>query len=93
MRRLILDVLYPVRGESIIDLSIHLSRVDGVEAVNITVKEVDVDTQNILIVIEGEDISFEEIREVLEKHGGVIHSVDQVSAGSKIIEPPSYLFE
>ncbi|MEM0378189.1 MAG: DUF211 domain-containing protein [Thermosphaera sp.] len=93
LRRLILDVLYPVRGESIIELSLHLSKVEGVEAVNITVKEVDVDTQNILIVVEGKNISFEEIREVLEKHGGVIHSVDQVSAGTRIIEPPSYLFE
>jgi Uncharacterized protein conserved in archaea len=71
----------------------HLSRVEGVEAVNITVKEVDVDTQNILVVAEGENISFKELKEVLEKHGGVIHSVDQVSAGSRIVEPPHYLIE
>ncbi|ADG90784.1 DUF211 domain-containing protein [Thermosphaera aggregans] len=93
LRRLILDVLFPVRGESIVELSMHLSRVEGVEAVNITVKEVDVDTQNILVVVEGENISFEELKEVLEKHGGVIHSVDQVSAGSRVIEPPHYLIE
>ncbi|MEM1627683.1 MAG: DUF211 domain-containing protein [Desulfurococcaceae archaeon] len=93
LRRLILDVLFPIRGVSIIDLADSLLVLSGVESVNITVKEVDVDTQNILVVIEGEKIVFDDIKEVIEKKGGVIHSIDQVVVGKKIIEPPHYLLE
>nr|WP_245526475.1 DUF211 domain-containing protein [Desulfurococcus mucosus] len=93
MKRIILDVLYPVRGTSIVDLAKSIVEITGVSSVSITVKEVDVDTQNILVMVEGSDISFEDVRDAIEKEGGVIHSIDQVVAGERIIEPPEYLVE
>lgn len=76
-----LDVLYPVRGVSIIELAKAITELPGVDVVNITVKEVDVDTQNILVVVEGNNIGFDDVKETIERSGGVIHSVDQVVAG------------
>ncbi|ADV64805.1 DUF211 domain-containing protein [Desulfurococcus mucosus] len=93
LKRIILDVLYPVRGTSIVDLAKSIVEITGVSSVSITVKEVDVDTQNILVMVEGSDISFEDVRDAIEKEGGVIHSIDQVVAGERIIEPPEYLVE
>lgn len=93
IKRLVLDVLVPIKGRSIIDIAENLSRIKGVEAVNITVKEVDVETQNIVIVLEGKDIDFSEVRIVIEELGGAIHSVDQVVAGNKIIEIPRAILE
>jgi len=93
LKRIVLDVLYPVRGTSIIDLAKSIVEINGVGSVSITVKEVDVDTQSILVMIEGDNISFDDVKEVIEKEGGVIHSIDQVVAGRKIIEPPEYLVE
>lgn len=93
IKRLVLDVLFPIRGASIVALAESLQKADGVESVNITVKEVDVDTQNILIVIEGDSINYEQIRSIIEVEGGVINSVDQVVAGKRIIEPPIYFME
>ncbi len=93
IKRLVLDVLIPIKGPSIIDLAENLSRIEGVEAVNITVKEVDVETQNIIVVIEGNDINFNDVRVLIEELNGVIHSVDQVVAGKKIIGIPSELLE
>ncbi len=93
IKRLVLDVLIPIKGPSIIDIADNLSRVRGVEAVNITVKEVDVETQNIIIVIEGDDIDFSEVKVMIEELGGVIHSVDQVVAGKRIVEIPKEVYE
>jgi len=93
LKRIVLDVLYPVRGTSIIDLAKSIVEINGIGSVSITVKEVDVDTQSILVMIEGDNISFDDVKEAIEKEGGVIHSIDQVVAGRKIIEPPEYLVE
>jgi len=86
-------VLIPIKGPSIIDIADNLSRVRGVEAVNITVKEVDVETQNIIVVIEGDDIDFSEVKVMIEELGGVIHSVDQVVAGKRLVEIPKEVYE
>ncbi len=88
-----MDVLIPIKGPSIVDVAENLSRVRGVSAVNITVKEVDVETQNIIVVVEGNDIDFGEVRVLIEELGGVIHSVDQVVAGEKLVEVPREIIE
>ncbi|AFL66755.1 DUF211 domain-containing protein [Desulfurococcus amylolyticus] len=93
LKRIVLDVLYPVRGVSIIDLAKSIIEINGINSVSITVKEVDVDTQNILVIIEGINIDYDDVRKIIEKEGGVIHSIDQVVAGEKIIEPPEYLLK
>ena len=80
IRRLVLDVVKPVRGPSIVDVSVELASLDGVEGVNITVKEIDVDTMTLSVTVEGKDIDFKNLEEKLELLGCVIHSIDQVVA-------------
>lgn len=88
IRRLVLDVLKPIKEPSIIEMAMALTEVPGVEGVNITVKEVDVETLTLVIVIEGSSIDFEELKRVIEELGSVIHSIDQVVAGHKLVELP-----
>ncbi|MET1101914.1 MAG: DUF211 domain-containing protein [Pyrodictiaceae archaeon] len=88
LRRVVLDVLKPLKEPSIVDVAKELSRLKGVEAVNITVNEVDVETLSLTVVVEGDDIDFEEVKSVLESVGAAIHSIDQVVAGSRLIELP-----
>ncbi len=87
IKRIVLDVLIPNRI-SIVDFAETLSKLSGIDAVNITVKEIDAETQNIIVVIEGDDIGFGNVSELIEKMGGVIHSIDQVVAGRKVINLP-----
>jgi hypothetical protein len=49
----VLDVLKPLKDPSIVDVALELAKVPGVEAVNITVNEVDVETLSLTVVIEG----------------------------------------
>ena len=86
IRRLVLDVLKPIRGVSIIDLAEKIAEIKGVEGVNISVTDMDVETMGLMIVIEGQDLNFEEIKKVLEEDGCAIHSIDEVVSGSKMVE-------
>ena len=88
LRRLVLDVLKPMKDPSIVDVARELTRVRGVEAVNITVNEIDVETLSLTIVIEGDDIDFEGVRRVLDEVGAALHSIDQVVAGERLVEIP-----
>lgn len=85
IRRLVLDVLKP-HAPLLPDLAMMLSRDDRVTGVNITLKEVDQNTESISITLEGEDLVFESLKEILEEAGAVIHSIDQVVAGKQLIE-------
>uniref|UniRef100_A0A7C4NR71 DUF211 domain-containing protein n=1 Tax=Staphylothermus marinus TaxID=2280 RepID=A0A7C4NR71_STAMA len=92
IKRLVLDILLPNKI-SIIDLAKKLSQTDGIEAVNVTVKEIDAETQTLIVVVEGNNIDFDRINSIIEDLGGVIHSIDQVVAGKKLLNLPSEVVE
>jgi uncharacterized protein len=85
IKRLVLDVLKP-HHPSIIELAKKLSIVDGVSGVNCSLQEVDQETENIKITIEGINVNCDLVEEVISESGAVIHSVDSVSAGKKLVE-------
>ncbi len=83
--RLVLDVLKP-HNPSIIQLAKELSVLPGVEAVNISIYEMDQRVENAKITLEGSDIDFETVNTVIGEVGGAVHSIDEVVAGRMIIE-------
>lgn len=85
IKRLILDVLKP-HMPSIIELAQRIGDVEGVSGVNISLQEVDKDTDSVKITIEGTDINCDAVEKTVEECGAVIHSIDGVSAGVKIVE-------
>lgn len=90
IRRLVLDTLKP-HEPNIIDLANVLSEIEGVSAVNISIYELDRKVENAKITIEGEDISFKNVSDLIEEMGGTIHSIDEVAAGKKIIDDAATL--
>ena len=85
IKRLILDVLKP-HMPSIIELAQKIGDIEGVSGVNISLQEVDKDTDSVKITIEGTGINYEAVEQVIEECGAVIHSIDGVSAGVKIVD-------
>ena len=78
-----------VKGKRAKTFQIHakyLSELRGVDGVNITLMEIDKETENIKVTMQGDDLNFDEITKAIEEYGGSIHSVDEVVAGSKLIE-------
>ncbi len=78
--KLVLDVLKTLKGPTIIDMARKLLEIPGVEYVNIKVNEMDVETLTLTVIVEGNNIDYEEVKRVIESMGAVIHSVDEVSA-------------
>lgn len=87
IRRIVLDALKPLKEPTIIEVAKVLADVPGVEGVNITVNEVDVETMGLIITIQGSNIDFEKVEKTLNEMGVVIHSIDQVVVGDVIVEP------
>lgn len=85
VRRLVLDVLKP-HDPSIVTMAQQLSELAGVEAVNISIYEIDRKVENAKITLEGTDIEYEKVRQVINDDGGTIHSIDEVVAGRIIID-------
>lgn len=85
IRRLVLDVLKP-HHPSIVELSKKLSVLKGVAGVNLSLYEVDQQTENIKITIEGVNLDYEEIKQSIDNLGAVIHSVDEIAAGKQLVE-------
>ena len=85
LRRLVLDVLKP-HNPSILDMSTKLSKLKGIDGVNIITIEIDKEVENVKVVLEGTDINFKKVKKILEDSGGAVHSIDEVAAGRKIIE-------
>jgi len=75
--RLVLDVLKPHQPNAL-DFSSVLANLGADYRVKLTVTEVDKNTENTMITIEGADIQFDEIKEAIEKMGASVHSIDEV---------------
>ena len=85
IKRIILDVLKP-HIPSIIEVAERLASLEGITGVNISLEEVDAETDSIKITIEGSNIEYNKVKKEISDCGAVIHSIDGVSAGMKIVD-------
>jgi hypothetical protein len=86
IRRLVLDVDKATARPTLLELAAAIDRVAGVEALNITVTEIDIETIGTEITVEGTDIHFDALVKAIEGCGAVLHGVDQLAAGERLIE-------
>ena len=86
IRRLVIDVLIPHEPD-VLTYANLINDLPGTDGITIDVVENDERTKTVEITIEGEDLPFENIKQVIEDTGGSIHSIDQVSAGNTIVKP------
>lgn len=86
IRRLVLDVDKAVARPSIIEIAAAIEATPGVEATNIQVTEIDIETVGMNITIQGNALSYEEIERAIENVGAVVHSIDELAAGKMLID-------
>ncbi|WP_217493817.1 DUF211 domain-containing protein [Humibacillus sp. DSM 29435] len=72
VRRLQLDVDKAVARPDLLDLAQAISTVHGVEAVNITVTDIDVETMGTGVTIEGDNIDVNGVFTAFEKAGAAL---------------------
>lgn len=81
VKRIELDVLKPHQPNSLEFTSAIAEQSPGAR-VKLTVVEVDEQTETVVIVIEGEDLRYNEITEAISGMGGTVHSIDEVEVES-----------
>jgi hypothetical protein len=81
VRRIVLDVLKPHQPNGLEFASAIAAQVPGA-GVKLTVTAVDEKTETVVIIIEGESLSYEVIHDVISSQGGSIHSIDEVEVQS-----------
>ena len=85
IKRIILDVLKPHKP-SILEIANRIGDLEGISGVNISLEEIDTNTHSVKITIEGNNIDYARVKKEISECGAVIHSIDGVSAGIKIID-------
>jgi len=92
IKRLVLDVMKPHKPGNV-EVGLEISAVKGVDGCNITVIEIDKSVENVKITVDGSNIEYLQVEEILEDNGATIHSVDKVSIGKKgkkLVEEAEY---
>lgn len=59
----------------------------GVGGFNIVVGDVDIETLDMSVTIEGENLNYDEIVKAIENTGAVVHGLEQIAVGERLIEP------
>ena len=90
LRRLVLDTLKPHEPD-IIEVAQRISELSGVDSVNVSLYEIDRKVENAKITIEGQDIQFLEVKDLIQDMGASIHSIDEAVAGKSIIDDAATL--
>ena len=77
IRRLVLDVLKP-HQPSLPEFADYVGKLKELTKVDVTLIEMDERTDSLKVIVEGNGIDFEVLKDHISKMGAVIHSVDQV---------------
>lgn len=86
IRRLVLDVDKTVGRPTILELAQAIDRVAGMSGFNIAVTEIDTETVGTEITVEGEAIDYDQLVHEIEQSGAVVHGVDEIAVGNRLIE-------
>ncbi|BAJ50441.1 conserved hypothetical protein [Candidatus Caldarchaeum subterraneum] len=78
LTRLVLDVLKPHKP-GMVEFAQALTGLRGVTKVEVSIIEVDADTETVKLTVEGNNINFEQIANTVKQLGAAVHSVDQVT--------------
>jgi len=75
--KVVLDILKP-HDPSIVEFAKEINAVKNVQRADVSIVEVDANTETVKLVVEGHAIKLEEVEAVVKRLGAAIHSVDQV---------------
>jgi len=77
VKKVVLDVLKP-HQPPIPELASRLVACHGVERVDISLAEIDQNTESIKVLLEGGDVKIDTVKKCIEDMGATIHSIDEV---------------
>jgi hypothetical protein len=88
----VLDVLKPHEPTNV-EVASAIGDLQDVDGVNLSLYEVDQQTENVKITVEGTNVNYPLVLQTIENLGGVVHSVDEIIAGKKLVEEDETLHD
>ena len=76
-RKIVLDVLKPHKPNGV-DFATALAELSPDYQVRFSVVEMDEKTESVILVLEGNNIEFDPVVELIKKMGASVHSIDEV---------------
>ena len=76
-KKIVLDVLKPHKPSGV-DFATALAELSPDYQVRLNVVEMDEKTESVILVLEGNNIEFDPIVELIKKMGASVHSIDEV---------------
>lgn len=86
IRRVQLDVDKAIARPDLLELAAVINDVSGVEGLNITVTEIDLETVGLEITVEGQSVDAAQLISQIEKAGAAVHSIDELVVGDRVVE-------
>jgi hypothetical protein len=86
VRRLQLDIDKARARPDLLDLAEAIDGVSGVNALNVTVTDIDIETVGLEVTVVGDGIDVGALITAIEKTGAAVHSIDELVVGDQIIE-------
>jgi hypothetical protein len=84
IRRLVMDVMIPLNVPSA-ELAVKLSKLGGVDGVDVLITEVEHRIEKAKVTMEGENINLDSVRHILDKAGASLQGIDRISCGKRIV--------
>jgi hypothetical protein len=84
IRRLVLDIMIPLNVPPS-ELALKLSRVAGVEGVDILVTEVEHRIEKAKVTMEGDSINLDSVRNIIDKAGASLQGIDRITCGKRLV--------
>jgi len=84
-----LDILKPIEPP-ILEYAQAIVAIDKSYSVNLRVEEIDEKTETVEVIIIGDSVNFKKIEEKINKLGGTVHSLDEVSEGKQMINSKDF---
>lgn len=84
IRRLVLDVLIPLNIPSP-DIALKLSKLHGVDGVDVLITAVEHKVEKAKITMEGDDIDLEGTKKLLDKAGVSLQGIDRITCGKRLV--------
>ena len=77
--KIVLDVMSPAH-QSMVDLVERLNKIEGISRVDIVLQELEKNVEDFKVTLDGYDLDYEKIREVIKDFGAVIRNVDSLTS-------------
>lgn len=81
VKRVVLDILKPHHPDALQFCS-HIADLGSDYRVKLAVQEMDEKTQTLKLIVEGSDINFDALQDVIARMGASLHSIDEVEVTS-----------